>query len=180
MKTALLIIDVQNDYFPNGNCELFQSELALKEVKRLQNFFRKKELPVYFIQHISDKQASFFVPDSFGAEIHNEISPMDGEKVFIKNRPSSFSNKDLQLELVSNHIEKLVVCGMMTHMCVDTTVRAAKNFGYHVTLISDACTTKSLDWKGETIPANVVQSVYMASLENAFADIMTSKEFVEA
>ena len=126
MKTALLIIDVQNDYFPNGNCELFQSELALKEVKRLQNFFRKKELPVYFIQHISDKQASFFVPDSFGAEIHNEISPMDGEKVFIKNRPSSFSNKDLQLELIRNHIEKLVICGMMTHMCIDTTVRAAK------------------------------------------------------
>ena len=49
MKTALLIIDVQNDYFPNGNCELFQSELALKEVKRLQNFFRKKELPVYIM-----------------------------------------------------------------------------------------------------------------------------------
>ena len=180
MNTALLIIDVQNDYFINGKCELFQSQLALEEVKRLLNFFRKKELPVYYVQHISDKKASFFIPDSFGAEIHDEIRPMDDEKVFIKNKPSSFSNKDLQPELIRNHIEKLVVCGMMTHMCVDTTVRAAKDLGYHITLISDACTTKSLDWKGEIIPASVVQKVYMASLENTFADIMTCNEYVGA
>lgn len=179
MNTALLIIDVQNDYFSNGKCELFHPELAIKEVKILLEFYRKKELPVYFVQHISDKQASFFVPNSFGAEIHNEIRPMDGEKVFIKDRPSSFSNKDLQPELVSNHIESLVICGMMTHMCVDTTVRAAKDLGYHITLISDACTTKSIEWKGRKIPADVVQDVYMASLENNFAEIVMCKEYIK-
>ncbi len=177
MKTALLIIDVQNFYFPNGSCELCQPTPTLYEVKKLLDYFRKQELPVYFIQHIWDLKS---YPEGLSEEeaIHKDISPLGGEKVFLKERPNSFSNKDLQPELEKNQIDKLVICGMMTHMCVDTTVRAAKDVGYDITIISDACATKALEWKGRMLPADVVQDVYMASLENVFAEILTCEEYL--
>lgn len=177
MKKALLIIDVQNDYFPNGACELYQSKQALEKIKSLLSHFRKNELPVYFIQHIADKTASFFVPDTEGAEIHEAIAPLASEKVIIKHFPNSFFETPLQEELEKDSVTELIVCGMMTHMCVDTTVRTAKDFGYPVTLISDACATKDLELNNKRIPAQIVQDVYMASLHPKFANVMTCDNF---
>ena len=68
---------------------------------------------------------------------------------------------------------------MMTHMCIDTTVRAAKDLGLSVTLIEDACTTKALVWNGHTIPAEIVQASYMASLTGIFAEIMPAEKFLK-
>ena len=80
-------------------------------------------------------------------------------------------------ELKKTGVTDVVICGMMTHMCIDTTVRAAKDFGYNATLISDACATKDLKWNGENIPADVVQNVYMASLHGKFANVITGEEY---
>lgn len=74
MKKALLIIDVQNDYFPNGKCELYEANTALSVIKVLLRHFRKYGLPVYFIQHISSQGAAFFEPDTEGVKIHKEIN----------------------------------------------------------------------------------------------------------
>ena len=87
---ALLIIDVQNDYFPGGNCELHEPEAALKAIKRLLEHFREKGLPVYYIQHIAAKDAAFFAPDTEGVKIHEGIHPLETEKVFSKHYPNSF------------------------------------------------------------------------------------------
>lgn len=66
----------------------------------------------------------------------------------------------------------------MTHICVGTTVRAAKKYGYHTTLISDAaCATKDLEWHGATIPASIDQNTYIASLHQKFSTVMTSQEY---
>lgn len=178
MKKALLIIDVQNDYFPNGNCELFKAEEALHTIKRLLEDFRKSNLPVIYIQHISAMQATFFVPETDGVEINKEIEPLDKETVIVKHYPNSFYETKLQEELIKNDVTDLVVCGMMTHMCVDTTVRAAKDYGYKITLISDGCATKDLEWNGDTLSASIVQSVYMTSLNQKFATVTTSTEFL--
>lgn len=178
MKKALLIIDVQNDYFPNGNCELFKAEEALHTIKRLLEDFRKRNLPVIYIQHISTMHATFFVPETDGVEINKEIEPLDKETVIIKHYPNSFYETKLQEELIKNDVTDLVVCGMMTHMCVDTTVRAAKDYGYKITLISDGCATKDLEWNGDTLSASIVQSVYMTSLNQKFATVTTSTEFL--
>ena len=85
MSKALIIVDVQNDYFPNGKCELYQAQSALNTVWELLKYFRGKELPVYYIQHISAKDAAFFVPDTQGVNIHEGIKPLDTEKVIIKH-----------------------------------------------------------------------------------------------
>lgn len=176
-KEALLIIDVQNDYFPSGRCELDRPDLTLTVIKQLIMHFRENHQPVYFIQHLSEKGAAFFEVDTEGVNIHEDIRPLATEKVIIKHHPNSFFETDLQGELKKAGITDLTVCGMMTHMCVDTIVRAAKDFGYCVTLIEDACATKDLEWGGEKIPAAVVQSVYMASLNHKFVKVITSDEY---
>lgn len=180
MKKALIIIDVQNDYFPNGKMELFESEKVLIKIKELLNHFRKNNELVYFIQHISTrKEATFFLPDTIGVEIHNDIKPLKNEKIIQKNFPNSFLKTELQSELEKNSVKELVICGMMTHMCVDTTVRASMDFGYKVTLIKDGCTTRDLEWEEEKISSKVIQKVYLASLNNVFANIVNTKEYLE-
>lgn len=178
MNTALVIIDVQNDYFSNGKCELYKSEEALNAIKKLLESFRKQNLPVFYIQHVSETQAPFFIPKTDGVQIHKGIKPLNTETVIVKHCPNSFYETKLQDELMKNDIKDLVICGMMTHMCVDTTVRAAKDYGYKITLISDGCATKDLEWNGDKIPANIVQSVYMTSLNQKFATVTTSENFL--
>ena len=141
------------------------------------HYFRKQNLPIFHVQHISSQDGTFFLPDSNGANIHKEIAPLKNEKVVIKHFPNSFHETTLLHQLKEAEIEELVVCGMMTHMCIDTTVRASKDYGYKIVLIADACATKDLEWNGITLPANMVQSVYMASLNKVFAEVITSSDF---
>lgn len=178
IDTALVIIDVQNDYFPQGKCELFQSEQALKVTKRLLKHFRERKLPVFYVQHISPEDAAFFLPNTKGVQLHKEIEPLGSEYIIVKHTPNGFHETTLQEKLTSLSIKNLVMCGMMTHMCVDTTVRAAKDLGYLVTLISDACATKDLEWNGRKLPASLINDVYMASLNGRFATVMSSTDYL--
>ena len=178
IDTALVIIDVQNDYFPQGKCELFQSEQALKVTKRLLEHFRERKLPVFYVQHISPEDAAFFLPNTKGVQLHKEIEPLGSEYIIVKHTPNGFHETTLQEKLTSLSIKNLVMCGMMTHMCVDTTVRAAKDLGYLVTLISDACATKDLEWNGRKLPASLINDVYMASLNGRFATVMSSTDYL--
>ena len=178
IDTALVIIDVQNDYFPQGKCELFQSEQALKVTKRLLEHFRERKLPIFYVQHISSEGAAFFLPNTKGVQLHKEIEPLGSEYIIVKHTPNGFHETTLQEKLTSLSIKNLVMCGMMTHMCVDTTVRAAKDLGYLVTLISDACATKDLEWNGRKLPASLINDVYMASLNGRFATVMSSTDYL--
>ncbi len=180
MKTALVLIDIQNDYFKNGRNELVGSEEACEKAFEILSYFRKNNLPVFHVRHTSlYSGATFFLPETYGAEIHEKLKPQENEIVIEKHFPDSFHETELKPKLDEKEIDHLVVCGMMTHMCVDTTVRAAKNFGYKVTLIEDACATKNLMHGNVEIPADVVQSAFMASLNKMFADVKTANEFME-
>lgn len=180
MKKALLIIDVQNDYFENGRCELHNPNDALNAIKKVLNYFRENDYPVYFVQHISAVGADFFEPDTEGVKIHKDIEPSGQEQVIVKHYPNSFYQTTLQQELEKAGITELVICGMMTHMCIDTTVRAANELGYQITLISDACATKELRWDNLLISADDVRAVYLASLDKEFANVRSSEEVSNA
>lgn len=173
MKDALLIIDVQNDYFPNGRYELYHANETLEVIKKLIIRFRQDQRPIIYIQHMATSSASFLVENTDGAKIHNEIQPQTEDKIIEKHSPNSFHETELQAYLQERGIKALYVCGMMSHMCVDTTVRAAKDLGYHVTVFEDACTTRSLNWKEEQIPASTVHKAFMASLNGAFANVVS-------
>ena len=179
MKSALLLIDIQNDYFPGGRCELFQSEHAAGKAKLLLEQFRNRGLPVFHVQHINENKAKgFFLSGTEGAEIHSSVSPIDKEKVLVKHTPNAFLNTRLENLLHAQDIAQLVICGMMSHMCIDSTVRTAKDLGFSVLLPEDACTTKALIWNGAHIPAQTVHQAIMASLNGSFAQVVITKDLL--
>lgn len=179
--TALLLIDIQNDYFENGANPLSGSLEASLNAKKVLNHFRSNHLPVVHIQHISARPGStFFLPETSGAHIHVNVQPLDNEKTIVKHFPNSFRDTELQAFLAENNINELVVCGMMTHMCVDASVRAAKDYGFTCTVISDACATKNLEIQGKIIKAADVHNAFLAALGYFYSTVQTASEFLES
>jgi nicotinamidase-related amidase len=176
---ALLIVDIQNDYFEGGTNPLVGSLEASIEAKRLLAWFRLKKKPVIHVQHIASRPgATFFVPRTKGAEIHSNVKPLVTEKIVVKHFPNSFRETGLHEYLQEEQITHLVICGMMTHMCVDSTTRAAKDLGYTCTLVSDACATKNLQINGNEILASDVQPSFLAALSYFYAEVKTTNEFI--
>ena len=177
MNTALLVIDIQNDYFPGGAMELAGSVEAGQRARKLIDAFRRKALPVIHVRHISTYPgATFFLPGTKGVEIHPDVSPREGETIITKHFPNSFRDTPLLAHLRDNKVTRLVVAGMMTHMCIDTTVRAAADFGFACSLAQDACATKSLSFGGVTVPAESVQTAFLAALNGLFAKVQSVDE----
>ena len=172
MKEALLIIDVQNDYFPSGANELSHPFEAERRIRELIADSRAVGRPVIYIQHFNPPDDYFFLEGTKGAEISDRIRPEEGDKVIVKRYPNSFLETELDAYLKSLQIDTLIVCGMMTHMCVDTTVRAAMDYGYQVKLAADACATMDLNLNGEIIPAETVHKAFIAALDGVFAEIV--------
>jgi nicotinamidase-related amidase len=178
MNQALLIIDVQNDYFSGGKCELHNPLAALENIEKLLNHFRELKKPIIHVQHINIKTgATFFIPNTEGVLIHKNLSPQNNETLIIKHAPNSFYETDLLKTLNEKLISELVICGMMTHMCIDTTTRSCKDFCFNVTLIDDACATKNLSYDGKIIPAEIVHQTFMASLNGMFASVKKTNQF---
>ncbi|MCO6549076.1 MAG: cysteine hydrolase [Gilliamella sp.] len=181
MKQGLIIIDVQNDYFPTGKFTLNNTELTLQNTLKLQKHFRAQQLPIFYIQHIkSDPHADFFANGSLGAEIHPSLLPLSNlhEYLVKKTFPNSFYQTELQKKLQQEQIQQMVICGMMSHMCVDSTTRHASELGYQPILIHDACTTCDLEFDGKTIPSQVVHNNFMSALTN-FASVVSCEMFVQ-
>jgi nicotinamidase-related amidase len=179
MKEALLLIDIQNDYFPGGKMELVSMEEAAKKAAKLLKVFRTASKPVFFIKHMSTRSdATFFVPGTQGTDIHSSVSPLPDETVIEKHFPNSFLQTELLSVLKESEVTDLIICGAMSHMCIDTTVRAAKELGFKCTLIADACATRNLKFGEEILPAQTVHASFMAALDGMFATIMTTEEYL--
>lgn len=177
MNPALLIVDIQNDYFPGGAMELAGSEEAAGNAAKVLREFRRRGWPIIHVQHVSVQPgATFFLPNTPGLEIHASVAPREGETVFQKHYPNCFRETPLLDHLRNQDIRQLVVVGMMTHMCVDTTVRAAFDLGLECTLIQDACATRVLSFSGVTVAAEQVQASYLAAL-GTFASLQPAEEW---
>ena len=176
-ESALLVIDIQNDYFPGGAMELEGADAAGAKAGAALKRFREKGLPVIHVRHLSTRPgATFFLPGTKGAEIHAAVTPQGAETVVEKNFPNGFRNTGLQDILDRQGIKNLVVAGMMTHMCVDATVRHAADLGYKVTLLGDACATRAQSYAGETVPARQVHAAFLAALNGFYAKVVKTHE----
>lgn len=181
MSKALLIVDVQNDYFENGAMELVGTQPASENVKLLLAKFRAENLPVIHVHHLGvGPDATFFLPGTEGAEIHPNVKPLAGEKVIMKYYPNSFRETDLLEHLHGLNINNLVVVGMMTHMCIDATTRAARDFGFECTVIGDACATRDLEVSGAHVKAAEVQTAFLAALAFFYANVQTTQQYLAA
>jgi len=180
MNTALILIDIQNDYFENGTMPLVGSGKASLNARQILDKFRAEGMPIIHIQHIAARpNSTFFLPATKGSEIQDNVKPKETEKVIVKHFPNSFRETELLEYLKSRNITDLVICGMMTHMCVDATVRAAKDFGFNCTVISDACATRDLTINGETVKAEEVQKSFLAAFNGFYATINLTKQYLE-
>lgn len=177
MRTALLMVDIQNDYFPGGNHELVRSTEASIKAKKLLETFREKKLPVIHIQHISTRSgATYFVQNTPGVRFNENVMPLPGEIVIIKHFPNSFRNTELLDVLKKAGVGRLVICGMMTHMCIDSTTRAAFDLGFDCMVAQDACATKDLSFDDHVIPAEQVHRVILGALNGMFAKVMPAEK----
>ncbi|MGW8250953.1 MAG: cysteine hydrolase family protein, partial [Anaerolineales bacterium] len=164
-----------------GKMELAGSPQACQRAQQLLDSFRRSRQPIVFIQHVAARPgASFFLPDTTGVEIHPTIKPQPGETVFQKHYPNSFRETPLLDHLRADQISRLLICGMMTHMCVDATVRAAYDFGFQCLVAGDACATRDLQFDGQKVPADYVHRSFLAALNGTYADVMDSSAVLAA
>lgn len=176
MNQTLLLIDIQNDYFPGGAMELAGGLEAGQAAANLADGFRRHGLSVIHIQHIATRPgATFFLPETDGVDFHVSVAPQAGELVVIKHFPSAFRQTGLLEHLRRRQVTRLVIAGMMTHMCIDTTVRAAADLGFNCVLAHDACATRDLSFGGVTVAAAQVQAAYMAALDGPFAKVSSAE-----
>ena len=177
MGRGLLVIDIQRDYFPGGGYPLVEPEAAAEKARQVLNGFRAKQLPIVHMQHVWDEpDATFMRPGTEGIEIHPLVAPTDGEPVLQKTEPNSFVGTPLESELRDRDVDDLVVVGMMTSMCVDSTVRAAADLGFDVTLVHDACAAPDLEFDGTEVPGASVHTAFVAALVDGFATVVSAAD----
>jgi nicotinamidase-related amidase len=180
MSIGLILIDIQNDYFPSGKMELDNSEQAGKVVAQILIFFRNEKLPIFHIQHISTRpNATFFLPNTLGVQIHEGVQPINGEMKIIKHYPNSSRETELLPQLKKQNIQQLVIIGMMTHMCVDATTRAATDYGYECLIAHDACATRSLKFGNREVSAVDVHTAFLAALNGSYGKVMASEDIMK-
>ena len=180
MKQGLILIDIQNDYFSGGAMALTGMDAAAGNARKLLDKFRAEAAPLFHIRHLSTRPgASFFLPGTDGAEIHEGVAPLPGELVIEKHFPNGFRETELLGQLKTAEVEEVVICGAMSHMCIDATTRAAFDSGFACVVVEDACATRDLQFKEETLPAAKVHAAFMAALAAPYAKVVSANTLIE-
>lgn len=176
---ALVLIDIQNDYFPGGTMEVEGSPEASYRAREALRRFRELGLPVVHVQHLAARPgATFFLPGTPGAQIHEDVRPLPAEPVVQKHFPNAFRDTELLALLRTLGVERLVVAGMMTQMCVDATVRAAFDHGFPCTVLHDACAARDLAFGAVHVPAPHVHAAFLAALGAVYAQVVGTRELL--
>lgn len=178
-KRALILIDIQNDYFGTGKWPLHGMDAAAANAAKILAAARAAGDKVIHVRHeFESAEAPFFTPNSAGAQIHPSVQPQAGEAVVLKHRVNAFRDTELKALLEAEGIEQITLVGAMSHMCIDATTRAASDFGYKATVVHDACATRDLEFRGQVVPASQVHTALMAALAFAYATIVTTDEYL--
>ena len=179
MTSGLILVDIQNDYFPGGAMELVGIASAVAKAHEILSHFREKHWPIIHIQHIAARPgATFFLPGTDGVDIFPTVAPADGEAVVAKTYPNSFRATPLLGILERERISNLIICGAMTHMCIDATTRAAFDLGFDCTVAEDACATRDLSFQGKVIRAADVHGAFMAALSAPYARVASTRSIL--
>jgi nicotinamidase-related amidase len=168
-KTALLIIDIQNFYFPGGALPLENSEEASLKAGKLLSKFRQDKALVIHVGHNAKK----------GAEFHEHVKPQKGEKVIYKNEVNCFKNTELLQYLKKNKVEGLVICGMQTHMCLEAGTRAAHDYDFKCIVVHDACATRALTFNNRIVSAEDVHNSTLSTLSKTYAKVIDLETYLK-
>lgn len=179
--TALILVDIQKDYFDGGRWTLSKMDQASDNAAKVLARARESGDMIVHIHHESPSDAApFFRPGSEGAEIHPKVAPQAGEEVILKHKPNSFLNTRLQDTLSSRGITNVVIVGAMSQMCVDATTRAAADLGYKVTVVHDACAARDAEFDGIAVPSAQVHAAFMSGLSGTYATVVDCESFLSS
>ncbi|WP_138471161.1 cysteine hydrolase family protein [Poseidonocella sp. HB161398] len=175
---AVVVVDLQNEYWPDGGFALENIEAAAANAARVIDHARQTGDLVVHVRHEMPEGAPVFAPGSKGAEIHATVAPANDEPVVTKHFPNSFRDTGLKELLDEAGIAEVVVIGAMSHMCVDATVRAANDFGYRTVTVHDACATRDLEFGGIAAPAAHVHAAMMWSFGFYYGEVISTEDFL--
>ena len=178
MADALVVIDIQNEYFAGGAITLPHAASAASCAAEGIGAARAAGTQVIHVRHEEPGSDQYFVPGTRGAETHPSVAPSDTEPVVVKNHPNSFLETDLADVLRGLGADRVAFCGMMTSMCVDATVRAAADQGLEAVLIDDACAAPDLEHRGKRVPADAVHAAFCGALADGIATLVSTHDFV--
>ena len=176
---ALIIVDMQNDYYPGGAMELVGIEMAHANLLDLIATAHRQSNPIIYVQHIASEDAPFFRQGTTGAELYSGLPIRQNDVIIQKHYPNSFRETSLQKQLEKLGVQKVLVCGAMTHMCIDTTVRAGYDLGYDIRLVGDACATRDLEFEGERISADAVHRSFLSALDGTFCQVVKTTALLQ-
>lgn len=178
-KTALLVIDFQNEYF-SGRMPIPDGPAALANTRRLVNFADQSGMPVFHFQHMAPAGSAVFAEGSKSFEFHPDMQPRAKDTVLQKTSVSAFASTDLDARLKKAGIDTLIISGLMTHACVAGAARDAVPLGYNVVVASDASATRAITrFNGQSVDKDALHQTALASIEDTFGDIMTTDEIVK-
>ena len=173
-RTALLVIDFQNEYF-SGRLPIPEGPRALGNARRVIAFADRAGIPVFHIQHVGSAGGPLFADGSDGFRFHADLLPAPHHAVVKKTSVSVFPTTDLDARLKAAGIDTLIVTGLMTHACVAGAARDAVPLGYAVIVVDDACATRDLDVAdGGTVPHRDLHRATLAALSDTFGDVLTT------
>ncbi|WP_299413138.1 cysteine hydrolase family protein [uncultured Sulfitobacter sp.] len=173
MTNALILVDIQNDYFTGGLWPVEDMDKVATAAAKVLADARAAGSHIIHIRHEAlSATAPFFRPATEGAEIHQSVAPKTDEQVILKHRPNSFHETELHAHLTAHDVTHLTVIGAMSQMCIDATVRAARDLGYDVTVVAEACGAKSASFGGQKLTAAQVQAAFMSGLAQAYATVI--------
>jgi nicotinamidase-related amidase len=167
-KSALIIIDIQDFYFPGGMLPLFEPEKAVLNAQKVLQVCREEQVLIIHVKHNA----------SSGAEIHELVKPINGEKVILKDKANAFIDTDLLNFLNKNNVKDLFLCGMQPHMCVEAATRAASDYSFNCTVIEDACTTRDLKYGYITVKAKDVHFSTLSTLNGTYAKVVNTETYL--
>lgn len=166
---ALMVIDVQMGLFEGQQPR--DGEAVVARIADLLQRARKAEVPVLFVQH-DGGPGDELDKNGPGYAFRPELTPLASESVTVKTHCNAFQETDLDLKLRANGINHIVICGMQTEYCIDTTVRAAAERGYGITVVSDAHTTMD----GKVLPAEKIIAQAHHIWDGRFASLKKAAE----
>lgn len=179
MKRALLVIDVQNEYF-DGALPITGRSDSLAKIGSLMDASAKAGVPRIVIQHtMPSAEMPIFQRGTSAWDLHPEIASRGAELKIEKNLPGSFTNTGLEEWLRKNGVETVVVSGYMTHMCCDTTARQAVHRGFKVEFLSDATGTLPLDNAGGKVTAEELQRSILAAQQHLLSEVVSTKDWLQ-
>jgi len=181
-KTALLVIDFQNEYFAGGRMPIPDGDAALAQTRRLVAFADAHKIPVIHVQHVLPAGAPLFAESSRSVQFHPQMQPRKGEQVIAKDNVSVFAGASgpvLEQALRKAGVDTLIIAGLQTHACVAGAARDAAPKGLNVIVSSDATATRDLDLQdGSRVGHASLHAAALASIEDTYGTVLATDQIL--